>query len=160
MSAAVEDFVYDEAALLDDADYDRWLALWADECVYWAPYRRDVADPAATVNLIYDDRARLGDRVHRLLSGDAHAQDPPSVTSRLVGPVRPVTNPTWRPELAHDATFAAGFLLTEVRRGERRQYTGRATYWLRGESDGTRLVAKRVDLLEAVGPLGNLTILL
>lgn len=160
MTAWVEDFVFAEAALLDDGAYEQWLDLWTEECVYWAPFRREVSEPASVVNLIFDDRRRLADRVHRLTGGKAHAQDPPSATSRLMGSVRSSDGGSWRPALDFDRVVEAGFILTELRQGIRRQYTGKSTYWLRGADNDVRMVAKRVDLLEALGPLGNLTVLL
>lgn len=152
--------MFGETELLEASAYDDWLALWDNECYYWAPFQQSVTKPASVVNLIYDDKARLTDRVRRLTSGDAHSQDPPSVTSRMLGPVRPWSGGSWQPDLEFGPVLETRFVTTELRRGMRRQYAGKATYWLR-EADGSyRIVGKRVDLLEALGPLGNLTILL
>ena len=44
----IEDFLYREADLLDERDYDQWLDLLADDIRYWMPLR---------LNVPYEDRA-------------------------------------------------------------------------------------------------------
>ena len=38
----IEDFLWDEAELLDDFRYEEWLDLLTDDLVYWMPIRRNV----------------------------------------------------------------------------------------------------------------------
>jgi 3-phenylpropionate/cinnamic acid dioxygenase small subunit len=40
------------------------------------------------VSIIYDDRARLEDRIYRLMSSAAHSQRPRSRMRRVVGNIR------------------------------------------------------------------------
>ena len=40
----VEQFLFREARLADDGDYDGWEALWTDDGVYWVPATTDPAD--------------------------------------------------------------------------------------------------------------------
>ena len=87
----VEAFLFHEADLLDDLRIEDWLALWAPECCYWVPCNdrdADGTDPGRQVSIIYDDRARLEDRVYRLLSSAAHSQRPRSRMRRVVGNIR------------------------------------------------------------------------
>jgi benzoate/toluate 1,2-dioxygenase subunit beta len=74
----IEAFLYHEARLLDDGRLDDWLALFTPDAYYWIPCNADDVDPARHVSLVYDDRQHLADRIWRLQSGWAHAQDPPS----------------------------------------------------------------------------------
>ena len=39
----VEDFLYGEADLLDERDYDEWLDLFTEDVVYWMPMRKNVS---------------------------------------------------------------------------------------------------------------------
>ena len=39
----VEQFLYSEAALLDEHRYEEWLTLFADDLHYWMPIRRTVS---------------------------------------------------------------------------------------------------------------------
>src|SRR5436190_16333346 len=81
-------FVYDEVDLLDEQRFAEWLELFADEAVYWLPLDTRRTEPRRGLNLIFDDRARLCDRVGRLQSGFSHTEEPISRTSHLVGNLR------------------------------------------------------------------------
>ena len=82
-------FLYLEAALLDEWRLDEWLALMHPEVVYRVPSPGyEHGDPAATLQIIHDDRALLGGRVTRLKSKHAHAESPKSHTRRLITNVR------------------------------------------------------------------------
>ena len=62
----VELLLFREAALADANRYDDWLAMWAEELLYWVPCNGDNLDPANRISLIYDDRAALEERLFRL----------------------------------------------------------------------------------------------
>jgi p-cumate 2,3-dioxygenase beta subunit len=74
---SVEDFLYREAALLDDWNLKEWLALFSPSARYEiAP----TGDPEAgtllskdALFLVADDRERLEQRVIRLQKPQAHA---------------------------------------------------------------------------------------
>jgi len=92
----VEQFLYREAALLDDRRFDDWLALIADDIHYWMPIRRTVTvenlalEYAGRDGMAYfdDDRNDLGMRVEKLKSNSAWAENPPSRTRHFVSNVR------------------------------------------------------------------------
>jgi len=68
---AVEAFLYREARLLDDKDWDAWLSLYAPEAVFWMPSWDDddtlVEDPQKEISLIYyGQKQGLEDRVFRI----------------------------------------------------------------------------------------------
>lgn len=149
----VHDFLVTEAALLDDDRLEEWLELFAEDSLYWLPLTRHAEDPSAQLNLIFDDRRLLGDRVFRIRSGDAHTQDPPSELIRSVSSVRARRA---GPDLLEARSVVA---LTEVRRGSVSSYAARCTHVLRDEDRGLRIVRKRVDLATASGVLPSLTFL-
>src|SRR5215831_14286771 len=85
----VEDFLYHEAALLDDWKLDEWLTLLTDDATYRVPSNdRPDADPANTLFTIADDIERIRGRVTRLKDKNAHAEFPRSRTRRLISNVR------------------------------------------------------------------------
>lgn len=92
----VEQFLYREAALLDDRRFDEWLALIADDIHYWMPIRRTVTvenlrlEYAGPDGMAYfdDDRTDLRMRVEKLQSNSAWSENPPSRTRHLVSNVR------------------------------------------------------------------------
>jgi 3-phenylpropionate/cinnamic acid dioxygenase small subunit len=92
----VEQFLYHEAALLDDRRFADWLALIADDVHYWMPIRRTVTGD--NLDLEYtkadgmayfdDDKADLRMRAEKLQASTAWAENPPSRTRHLVSNVR------------------------------------------------------------------------
>ena len=65
--SAVEDFLYHEAAILDDWDLDAWLDLMCDDAIYLVPPNEaPESDPEDTLFIIADDIHRIRSRVKRL----------------------------------------------------------------------------------------------
>lgn len=79
----VEQFLYREARLADESDYDAWEALWTDDALYWVPVA-GTDDPARTMSVIYDNRSRIATRLKQVRTGKRYAQAPPSNLRRLV----------------------------------------------------------------------------
>jgi 3-phenylpropionate/cinnamic acid dioxygenase small subunit len=88
------EFLYDEAALLDQQDFDGWAKTLAEDISYTAPLRitRQGTDRLNTVvrtTLHFDDDySSLMGRLQRLGTKSAWAEDPPSRTRRFVTNVR------------------------------------------------------------------------
>src|SRR5450432_2981414 len=76
--AGVEDFLYAEAALLDEWRLDEWFALFAEGAVYEVPTAGapEGDDPTKSLFYIADDYVRLRERVGRLKKKEAHAEYP------------------------------------------------------------------------------------
>ena len=76
--AAVAQFLYDEAALLDEWRLDEWLALFHPEAAkYVIPSPEDLSDdPATTLHLVNDSMATLAGRIGRLKSKHAARGEP------------------------------------------------------------------------------------
>ena len=73
----VEDFLYREAALLDEWRLDEWLTLFTEDTRYVVP-TTDLPDGDPSENLVFidDDIVRLRARVVRLNSRHAHREYP------------------------------------------------------------------------------------
>ncbi len=92
----IEQFLYEEAALLDDRRFHEWLELFADDVHYWMPIRstrargqEDLELTAEHENSYFDeDRSMLEQRVAKLDTGWSWAEDPPSRTRHIVSNVR------------------------------------------------------------------------
>lgn len=92
----VEQFLYHEAALLDDRRFADWFALIADDIHYWMPIRRTVTvenldrEYTDREGMAYfdDDKGDLRMRVEKLQAPSAWAENPPSRTRHLVSNVR------------------------------------------------------------------------
>ena len=73
MRLEVEDFLFEEAAILDDWRLDDWLALFTEDCRYVVPTTdKPDGNPATDLTLVDDDHERLYWRVNRLKSRHAH----------------------------------------------------------------------------------------
>ena len=78
LSAEVAQFLYGEVLLLDERRWDEWLALYAEDAVFWVPsytmQGEPVTDPELSINLIYiTSRAGLEDRIYRIRTGTSEA---------------------------------------------------------------------------------------
>ena len=81
-----------EAMLLDEQDWDGWLALYEEDAEFWMPAWKSEAeptgDPLRELSMIYyDSRAGLEDRVQRIRSGKSVASTPLRRTAHMVGNV-------------------------------------------------------------------------
>jgi benzoate/toluate 1,2-dioxygenase beta subunit len=156
--SGAEDVLYHEAELLDGATLDntaldRWLELFTDDAVYWVPARHDESDPQRHVSLIYDDRARMAERVWRLSVGPAHAQIPPSTTRRLITNVR-VTGTE-----GDEVVVRSNFAIFEVRKTTQRAFAGEYEHRLVPGGDGWLIRRKTARLVNCEAPIFNLTFL-
>ena len=148
----VADFLYQEVELLDARRYDEWLAMFDDELVYWLP-ASEREDPARAVSIVYDDRARLTERVRRLQRGTAPSVQPPSRTTHVVGNVRVS-------ELSSGMLCAASrYLVAELRVGREQLYAATVEHHLVDGDKGLRIGTKIVRLSRRDVPLGNLSFL-
>lgn len=76
--ATASELLFREAAHLDAREWDAWLKLYTEKCVYWVPAWKTedqpTEDPQAETSLIYyDTRYGLEDRVWRVTSGISSA---------------------------------------------------------------------------------------
>jgi p-cumate 2,3-dioxygenase subunit beta len=147
----VEDFLYEEAALLDAWRLDDWLGLLTDDAVYEVPSNdRPHADSRDTLFIIADDIRRIRARVTRLKDKSAHAEYPPSRTRRMISNVR-ITE-------RNGATLKveANFTVHRFRRNEGiRAFVGHYRYVLRVES-GQLKIARRDAVIDSM-ELGGLS---
>jgi benzoate/toluate 1,2-dioxygenase subunit beta len=79
---AIRQFLYQEARLLDDKDWDAWLACYAPNAEFWMPSWDDdetlVSDPQSEISLIYyGHRGGLEDRVFRIKTDRSSATSLP-----------------------------------------------------------------------------------
>jgi len=84
--------LYREARLLDDRQWDEWLACYADDVTYWMPAWGDddqlTNDHEREISLMYyRDRGGLEDRVFRIKTERSGASTPEPRTSHYIGNV-------------------------------------------------------------------------
>jgi len=138
-----------EARLLDEARFEEWLALYAEQCIVWVPAAERPGDPRREVTVFFDDRQRLQDRIFRLRTGKAWSQVPPSRTVRMVSNVEVF-------RAAERLMVRSNLLLTEFRAGETRTLAA----WCAHRLASGKIEAKQMNLLERDQSLRNPSILL
>jgi p-cumate 2,3-dioxygenase beta subunit len=154
-AAAVEAFLYHEAALLDSWKLDEWLALLTEDATYRVPSNdRPESDPKTALFMIADDIRRIRARVTRLKDPHAHAEYPRSRTRRFISNVRIVEQNPLRVE--------ANFIVYRFRgNDDKREYVGHYRYTLVPEK-GTFRIKSREAILDAMelASLGTVSFIL
>jgi len=154
--ADVEDFLYAEAALLDEWRLDEWFALFAPGAVYEVPTAGapDDDDPARALFYIADDYVRLRERVVRLGKKEAHAEHPHSRLRRTISNVRILS------ASAAQLRVACNLVCYRAKNGKVDTYFGHCLYELDASGPQWRITAKRVVLdMDLLYP-GKISILL
>jgi 3-phenylpropionate/cinnamic acid dioxygenase small subunit len=149
-----EQFIYREARLQDELQYDEWEALWSDDAVYWVPANSDSADPEHEMSIIHDNRSRIATRIKQLHTGKRHSQNPPSRLRHLISNIELLE--------VNDGEFRAGanFIVYESRERGVTLWAGRSEYKLRQTEEGLRMAAKTVLLVNNDRPLNTLAFLI
>jgi p-cumate 2,3-dioxygenase beta subunit len=158
LRARLEEFLYAEAALLDEWRLDEWLGLLTDEARYEVPSTdRPNGRPDTALMLISDTRSMITARVKRLNSRKAHREFPWSRTRRIIGNVRLL-------EVRDDGMLevTANFAVYRSRNNRLHCYVGRYVYHLlEGGPLGFRIAFRRAELdLESLDEHGTLSIIL
>lgn len=146
----VEQFYFDEAALLDAHRYEEWLALFTEDAFYFMPLRRtrmlremdkEFTQPGEMA--FFDDtKPQLASRVAKLLTGRSWSEDPPSRTRHLITNVRVVE------DTGSELSVESNFHLYRTRlKSEETSWIGSRRDVLRRAGDSFQ-IANRTILLE------------
>ena len=145
----IEQFLYREAALLDDRRFVEWLELLDPELEYWMPVRstRALGDEAHEFARLGegaffdDDKASMEQRVRKLATGFAWAEDPPSRTRHNVSNVRILAHGDGLIELA------CNFLVVRTRLADDNDlWSGQRKDTLREGENGFTIVKRHLFL--------------
>jgi len=138
----VEDFLCEEADLLDARRYDDWLGLLAEDVRYWMPMRRNVkvddlerelTREGLDISWFDEGKETLTRRVRQIQTGIHWAEEPVSRISHLISNIRLLeANPSWGEPA--EVTVRCRFLV----------------YRNRVETETDILVGKREDVLRRI----------
>lgn len=92
----IEDFLYREADLLDEREFNEWLELFTDDIRYWMPLRKNLPFKERHRDISGDDevawfddnRKTLQSRVNQIMTGVHWAEEPLSRVSHLISNIR------------------------------------------------------------------------
>lgn len=152
---AIERFLYREARLMDNHQYEDWLKLWAEEgpVTYWVPCNDDDIDPRVNVSIIYDTRTQLRNRITRLRETLWLREQAPRLR-------RLVSNVDIENETPGDVTISSNFILAELHRHDQYLWAGTSLHKLEPAGDSFRIRSKKVMLINNNEPLPNLMFLI
>jgi 3-phenylpropionate/cinnamic acid dioxygenase small subunit len=163
---AVEDFLVQEAELLDEGRFEDWHTLFTAEGTYVIPLS-DEGDHSRYASLVYDNPLRLEERVYHLSQVPFPSQSPPSRTLHLISNVR--VRPA---EDAGDSSRVVALsnqIICEMRLGDFRQvglgeqrvFAAEVRHELEVLGDSEfKIASKTIRLLNRGAPMSNLTFLL
>lgn len=153
----VEDFLYQEASLLDEWRLPEWLALFTEDAHYLVPATDLAADASPDDNLFYiaDDRHRLEQRVARLMKKSGHSEQPRSKTRHMVNNVRVTAQD------GGDLSITSAFAVYRTKDGITDLFVGKALHEL-VQAGGTLRIRKKLCALDLDGlrPQGRISIIL
>lgn len=153
---AIEDFLYEEAALLDEWRLQEWLELLTEDAAYYVPSTdTPEGDHKSTLFVIADDATRIRSRVKQLLGRFAHAEHPHSRTRRLISNVR------IRGVEGDTIQVTANFAVYRTRMEQLDLYVGRYEYLLVHREGKLKIRERRAILdLDSLRPQGKVSIIL
>ncbi|GAA3391838.1 aromatic-ring-hydroxylating dioxygenase subunit beta [Cryptosporangium minutisporangium] len=137
-----EDFLYQEAMLLDEWHLDAWLALFEEGGTFEVPTTDYQGwDRTGGGFFVLDDWDLLKARVKRLKSRKAHAENPHSRTHRMVTNVRVIRG-------KDGIELKANFLINRFRDHTHHTYVGRYHHDVALNEDGELKFLHRRAYLE------------
>jgi p-cumate 2,3-dioxygenase subunit beta len=153
----LEEFLVDEAAMLDEWRLDAWLQLLAEDARYLVPaLDKPGGDHRKSLFLIADDMKTLKSRVAQLQGRTVWAENPKSRTRRLVTNFRVL-------ETEGDQTrITANFAVWRFQLDATDVYVGRYEHLLVRDASGALRFKERKALLdlETLRPHGKLSFIL
>src|SRR5581483_632464 len=150
LTAAVAEFLYREARLLDGRKFGEWLDLFGDDAIFWVPAvdmdRTYTREPETSLNFMYIvGRPALEARVFRVESGGSLASNPLPYTRHLVTNVMVEDAGSAEPQ-----AFANTQVVAFCEPRGQQILNGSYEYVLRNENGRLRIARKKVLLLEYV----------
>ena len=145
----VEQFIYREAAMVDQARWQEWLEMYTEDMTYWAPSwvneNELTSDPEAEVSIIYmNNRRELEHRIWRFTSGESPASYPLPRTNHIVSNVA-ITDVT-----GYQITVSSNWMSQTYRDKEQLIYGGFYEHTLVRKDGEFKISYKKVVLLNDV----------
>jgi p-cumate 2,3-dioxygenase subunit beta len=154
----VEEFLYEEAALLDAWDLRKWQALFARDGEYLIVTPNlenpETASPSHSLFLVADNQDRLTQRVERLLDKTAHVEFPHSKTRHCLSNIRIDGE-------GAALRVRANFVIYRSKNDETTYFPGHVIYELEREGPSFRIRRKRCIIdTDSLAMQGKVSIIL
>lgn len=139
----VEQFLYRQAELLDDKQWQAWIDLFTPDGVYWMPPEPSHTTWEGMPAIFAEDKNLMTVRMKRVLHPDAWSQRPLWETSHVV------SNVIIEKETPDEVVVRSRFHLLELRRDDVRHFAGRYRHTLKKTAAGYAIKLQRVDMANA-----------
>lgn len=167
LKADVEDFLYEEANLLDERRFRDWLDLLSDDISYFMPMRRNVkfgqhaerenTKSGVGISWFDEDKWTLTKRVDQILTGVHYAEEPLSRICHMVSNVQ-IRKVTPSLEAPQEVEVRSRFLVYQNRvEYETYTFVGKRTDVLRRTPAGWKIARREIILDQNVLLAKNLT---
>jgi len=144
----VGQFLYKQADILDERDWDSWLDLFTKDGKYWMPVSPEQESGEGVPNIFYEDKYLMDMRIRRVEHPYAHSQKAGHRTSHVVSNViiDDVNKKTG------DIKCRSRFHMVEYRLETQRYFAGKYTHHLEKTEGSYRIKLQRVDIANVEGP--------
>lgn len=162
----IEDFLYEEADILDERRFEEWLALFTDDLRYWMPIRKNLAlreeenDITGPEDVAWfdDDKTTLTKRVKQIRTGVHWAEEPLSRVSHLVSNIRLQERPAKPLQPGDEIEVKCHFLVHRNRLETETDFlAGRRVDLLRRTESSFQIARRKIIIDQAVLLAKNLT---
>ena len=158
----IEEFLYDEAELLDTRQFEAWLDLLTEDIRYWMPMRRNVkfddqerenTREQQDMNWFDEGKETLTQRVRQILTGVHWAEEPLSRVCHMVSNVR------LQHVMPDEVQVKSRFLIYRNRQQDETDFfVGKREDTLRKIDGGWKIARRKIILDQNVLLAKNLTI--
>lgn len=145
------DLVLLEGWLLDQRDWDAWLALYAADATYWLPCWKDeytlTSDPQTEMSLIYyHNRSGLEDRIYRIRTERSLASTPLPRTCHItsIGKISDLEDGN----IQVDSNWTVHNYRLEVAHS----FFGQQTHILRSDGDMMQIISRKIIVANDIIP--------
>ena len=154
--AALIEFVYHEARLIDEKRFDEWYDLYADDGRYWMPLAHGQPEGGAHTSLFDEDKLLLKIRIERLRNPKSYSQAQPSWCQHILQAPKVESRD---PEL-NVAWLRTPFMYLEHQQDQQEVYAGVAWHRLRCSGANIAIALKKIELLNCDAALPSLQLFL
>lgn len=144
----VEQFLYKQADILDERNWEAWLELFTNDGKYWMPAHPEQKTGDGLPNIFYEDRYLMDMRIRRVEHPYAHSQKAGHRTSHVVSNVMIESEDKKNGNLVCSSRFH----MIEYRLEKQRYFGGKYTHSLERIDNSYRIKLQRVDIANVEGP--------
>lgn len=154
--AALVEFVYHEARLIDEKRFDEWYELYAEDGRYWMPLAHGQPEGAGHTSLFDEDKLLLKIRIERLRNPKSYSQAQPSWCQHILQAPKVESRD---PEF-NVALLRTPFMYLEYQQDRQEVYAGVAWHRLRCGGSSIEIALKKIELLNCDAALPSMQLFL